>query len=235
MLHKDVADAVAESHPGKVVMLMAYAPTAWPSRKIPHFGKHVIAEMMNLNPEYIEAWRGKVAGFTGFTYWFNTQCPMGVNLHMTADEVTTTGGPDAEGGGIIVAKVETGEPHEVDTGYNGETAWYTGSVDDGDGDGLFHLSVTGRLSHANLDDHFQSMLHSQSRAADEAAAESEERKETAEYRMLREQRKAREGTTLTEKASAASAHRTNLEEHILQHKDSLILMRLSIQSKIQGP
>ena len=88
MLHKDVADAVAESHPGKVVMLMAYAPTAWPSRKIPHFGKHVIAEMMNLNPEYIEAWRGKVAGFTGFTYWFNTQCPMGVNLHMTADEVT---------------------------------------------------------------------------------------------------------------------------------------------------
>jgi len=89
LLHKEVADAVAESHPGKVVMLMAYAPTAWPSKRIPHFGKHVVAEMMNLNPEYISAWRGKVAGFTGFTYWFNTQCPMGVNLHMTADEVTS--------------------------------------------------------------------------------------------------------------------------------------------------
>ena len=87
-LHKEVADAVAESHPGKVLMLMSYAPTAWPSKKIPYFGDHVIAEMMNLNPEYIDAWRGKVAGFTGFTYWFNTQCPMGVNLHMTAEEVT---------------------------------------------------------------------------------------------------------------------------------------------------
>ena len=88
LLHKDIADAIAESHPTKMVMLMAYAPTAWPSKKIPHFGKQVIAEMMNLNPEYIDAWRGKVAGFTGFTYWFNTQCPMGVNLHMTAEEVT---------------------------------------------------------------------------------------------------------------------------------------------------
>ena len=89
LLHKDISDSVAESHPGKVLMLMSYAPTAWPSKKIPYFGDHVIVEMMNLNQEYIAAWRGKVAGFTGFTYWFNTQCPMGVNLHMTAEDVTT--------------------------------------------------------------------------------------------------------------------------------------------------
>jgi len=85
-LHKAVADEMAEAYPDKMLMLMCYAPTAWPSKTIPHFGDNVIAELMNLNAEYIEAWRDKVAGFTGFVYWFNTQCPMGVNVHMTADE-----------------------------------------------------------------------------------------------------------------------------------------------------
>lgn len=65
---------------------MCYAPTAWPPKKIEYFGDNVIGEMMNLDPEYIEAWRDKVAGFTGFIYWFNTQCPMGLNVHMTARE-----------------------------------------------------------------------------------------------------------------------------------------------------
>lgn len=41
---------------------------------------------MNLQENYINAWKGKVGGMTGFTYWFNTQCPMGVNLHMTPHE-----------------------------------------------------------------------------------------------------------------------------------------------------
>lgn len=86
LLHKAVADDVAKSHPDKMLMLMCYAPTAWPSQKIGHFGDNVIGELMNLNPEYIQAWKGKVTGLTGFTYWFNTQCPMGVNLHMTPDE-----------------------------------------------------------------------------------------------------------------------------------------------------
>lgn len=86
LLHKAVADEVAKAYPDKKLMLMCYAPTAWPSKKIPHFGDNVIAELMNLNPDYIEAWQGKIAGFTGYVYWFNTQCPMGVNVHMTADE-----------------------------------------------------------------------------------------------------------------------------------------------------
>jgi hypothetical protein len=86
-LHKAVADEMATAFPNKKLMLMCYAPTAWPSKTIPHFGDNVIAELMNLDHRYIEAWRGKVAGFTGFVYWFNTQCPMGVNVHMTSDEV----------------------------------------------------------------------------------------------------------------------------------------------------
>lgn len=86
-LHKAVIDEVARTHPRKKVMLMCYAPTAWPSREIPHFGDNVIGELMNVNPDYIEAWRGKVGGLTGFVYWFNTQCPMGMNVHMTPREV----------------------------------------------------------------------------------------------------------------------------------------------------
>lgn len=86
LLHKAVIDTVAESHPKKMVMLMCYGPTAWPSKRIPHFGENVIGELMNLNSEYINAWRGKVSGLAGFVYWFNTQCPMGVNVHMTPAE-----------------------------------------------------------------------------------------------------------------------------------------------------
>ena len=86
-LHKAVIDNVAKSHPDKRVMLMCYAPTAWPSKEIEYFGDNVIGEMMNLNPEYIEAWQGKTNGLTGYTYWFNTQIPMGLNVHMTAKEV----------------------------------------------------------------------------------------------------------------------------------------------------
>jgi len=86
-LHKAVIDDVARTHPDKTMMLMCYAPTAWPSQEIPHFGKNVIGELMNVNPDYVEAWRDKVGGLTGYVYWFNTQCPMGINVHMTPREV----------------------------------------------------------------------------------------------------------------------------------------------------
>ncbi len=86
LLHKAVIDEVAKSHPDKMVMLMCYAPTAWPSKKINYFGDNVIGELMHMDPEYIEAWSGKVAGLAGFSVWFNTQCQMGLNLHMTAGE-----------------------------------------------------------------------------------------------------------------------------------------------------
>lgn len=87
LLHKAVADEMAQAYPDKKVMLMCYGPAAWPSKQIPHFGDNVVAELMNLNADYIEAWRDKAAGLTGFVYWFNTQCPMGVNVHMTSAEV----------------------------------------------------------------------------------------------------------------------------------------------------
>jgi len=85
-LHKAVIDEIAKSHPDKMVMLMCYAPTTWPSKKIKYFGDNVIAEVMDPNPEVLEAWRDKVAGIASKVDWFNTQCPMGVNIGLTPRE-----------------------------------------------------------------------------------------------------------------------------------------------------
>lgn len=87
VLHKWVVDEVHKSHPDRKVHLMCYAPTAWPSKQIPHFGDNVIGELTNLEPEYIEAWKDKVGGLTGQVIWFNIQCPMGMNVHATPREV----------------------------------------------------------------------------------------------------------------------------------------------------
>lgn len=87
LLHKAVIDELAKSHPDKKVMLMCYAPTTWPSKKIDYFGDNVIGEIMHPNPEVLEAWSKKVNGQVAYTCWFNTQCPMGVNIHFSPAEL----------------------------------------------------------------------------------------------------------------------------------------------------
>ena len=87
LLHKAVIDELAKSHPDKKVMLMCYAPTAWPSNEIAYFGDNVIGEIMHPNPEILEAWSKKVNGQVAYTCWFNTQCPMGVNIHFSPEEL----------------------------------------------------------------------------------------------------------------------------------------------------
>jgi len=87
LLHKAVIDAVAKSHPDHKVILMAYAPTAWPSKKIEYFGDNVIIEVTRCEPEYLDAWKDKGAGLTANVYWFNHTCPMGLNIHATPREV----------------------------------------------------------------------------------------------------------------------------------------------------
>lgn len=86
-LHKWVIDKVRESHPDKQVLLMCYAPTAWPSKKIKYFGDNAFGELTNQEPEFINAWQGKLTGFTGYIYWFDIHCPMGMDVHATAKEV----------------------------------------------------------------------------------------------------------------------------------------------------
>jgi len=87
LLHKSVIDELKKSHPENKVVLMCYAPTAWPSKKITHFGDNVVAELMHPDAANIAAWRGKTSGMMCKTDWFNTQCPMGVNVHMSPKEL----------------------------------------------------------------------------------------------------------------------------------------------------
>ena len=77
-------DEVAKSRPDKKVILMCYAPTAWPSKMVSYFGDNVVGEIMHPNPEIMEAWSDKVNGQLAYTCWFNTQCSMGVNTSRAA-------------------------------------------------------------------------------------------------------------------------------------------------------
>ena len=87
LLHKWVIDELRKSHPEGTVLLFAYAPTAWPSKKIDTWGNHVWVELANQEPEYIQAWKGKAAGITGYVYWFDIQGHMGMDVHATPGEV----------------------------------------------------------------------------------------------------------------------------------------------------
>lgn len=86
LLHKSVIDEVHKVHPQGTVLLFAYAPTAWPSKKIPRWGKNVWVELTNQEPEVIEAWQGRAGGTTGYAYWFDIQLPMGMDVHATPAE-----------------------------------------------------------------------------------------------------------------------------------------------------
>ena len=88
LLHKAVIDAAAEAYPDRKVVLLCYAPTAWPSKKIDYLGDNVILLMTNQDPEYIAAWKGKVPHMAGYVYWFDIQIPMGFNVHATPREVS---------------------------------------------------------------------------------------------------------------------------------------------------
>lgn len=85
-LHKSVIDEVRQSHPDGIVLLFAYAPTAWPSKKIGNWGNNVWVELTNQDPEIVQSWRGKTRGVTGYVYWFDIQLPMGMDVHATPAE-----------------------------------------------------------------------------------------------------------------------------------------------------
>ena len=61
LLQKWLIDRCRESHPDKLIQLLVYWPTLWPSRLFDRFGDNVIADIcMPMEPRVVEAWRGKV-------------------------------------------------------------------------------------------------------------------------------------------------------------------------------
>ena len=87
LTHKWVIDRLAESRPDGIVLLMGYGPQAWPSRVIDKWGDKVWIEMMNQEPEYMQAWKGKGAAMTSYLYWFNITLDMGPDIDGTPSEI----------------------------------------------------------------------------------------------------------------------------------------------------
>lgn len=91
LLEKWIVDECRKSHPDKTVQILVYAPTLWPSREFDRFGDNVIAEVCSpLDPEVIQAWRGKVRGLSAYIYWGDATGPMGMDVHVTPREMAET-------------------------------------------------------------------------------------------------------------------------------------------------
>jgi hypothetical protein len=102
---------------------MAYAPQAWPSKIIDNWGDKVWVEIMNQEPEYINAWRGKAAGMTCYLYWFNSTLDFGFDIDGTPSEI-------AENIRYLYANGMRGIYHSCDTnfGFSGPTFYMMGKL-----------------------------------------------------------------------------------------------------------
>jgi len=86
LLNKYVIDGVKKSHPGKLVNILTYGPTMYPSKSV-EYGDNVVAEICSADPRVADAWKGKVAWLTGYFYWFDLTLPMGADVHASPREV----------------------------------------------------------------------------------------------------------------------------------------------------
>lgn len=87
LLHKWIVDECKKSHPDKIVNLLVYGPTLYPSKKFDRFGDTVIATICSADPRVFNAWKGKVKWLSGYCYWFDMTLPMGMDVHATPKEV----------------------------------------------------------------------------------------------------------------------------------------------------
>lgn len=71
-LHNWLIDEVAKSHPDKIVHLLVYEPTRWPSNNAEYPQLNVVAEVCNGRyPKSPETWKDKVKALTAFRYWWD--------------------------------------------------------------------------------------------------------------------------------------------------------------------
>jgi len=87
LLHKYVVDECRKSHPDKMINILLYGPTMYPSKEFESYGDNVVGEICTADPRVPDAWKGKVAWLTGYFYWFNSTLPMGVDVHASPREI----------------------------------------------------------------------------------------------------------------------------------------------------
>jgi len=74
ILHRNLAERVLRSHPGKTVAIMSYGPTAAPPRTFRTFPKNVRIMLCGTNEEDLAAWR-QCEVPKGFTAYLYNWCP----------------------------------------------------------------------------------------------------------------------------------------------------------------
>jgi len=78
LLHKGVIDACGISHPRKTVMMIAYGPTRWPSKKFDTYGSNVAVEVCCEDEAVFAAWKDKAAFLTTYVYFWGSYGILGV-------------------------------------------------------------------------------------------------------------------------------------------------------------
>jgi len=86
LAHKWIADECRKSHPDKVVHMLVYGPTIWPSKKFDRFGDNVVVEVTNSDRRVIDAWKDKVGGMTTYEYWLDETLGLGLGCHATPQD-----------------------------------------------------------------------------------------------------------------------------------------------------
>jgi hypothetical protein len=84
LLHRDIAEECLKSHPNKVVHILIYGPTRWPSKKFDKFPDNVVLELCDQDPRIIAAWQGKAKAFTAYVYYWGTYNAPGPGPKFTA-------------------------------------------------------------------------------------------------------------------------------------------------------
>ena len=70
LMHKWILDELKKSHPDKLVNVLVYGPTKYPSKKFAALPDNAVTEMAPITPDRLEAWRGKIRKLTTYVYWW---------------------------------------------------------------------------------------------------------------------------------------------------------------------
>ena len=74
LMHKWILDELYKSHPNKLVNVLVYGPTKWPSKRFDSLPPNAVTEMAPMTGERLEAWRGKIRKLTTYLYWWEDNC-----------------------------------------------------------------------------------------------------------------------------------------------------------------
>lgn len=77
LFHHALARAIAESHPGRTVLIISYGPTGEVPDAIESFGENVAIEFTHSPQALIDRWTDYHDRFTAYVYWFGLYQRMG--------------------------------------------------------------------------------------------------------------------------------------------------------------